>query len=136
MISMKKKKRRIEMKNRDRLEILSLILQVANGGNNATTTKIMNRTLLGYKQMKEHLLFLTERDLLYYDKESGTFMTSKKGMKFLQIYGRMEDMIRLQEQSNKNDYGENHYNNYSSGRRGLHICDKGNNNNNFINLTA
>ena len=95
---MKKKTRGIEMKNRDRLEILSLILQVANGGNNATTTKIMNRALLGYKQMKEHLLFLTERDLLYYDKESGTFKTSEKGMRFLQIYGRMEEMIRLQEQ--------------------------------------
>jgi predicted transcriptional regulator len=46
------KKHGIEMKNRDRLEILSLILQVANGANNATTTKIMNRALLGYKQMK------------------------------------------------------------------------------------
>jgi predicted transcriptional regulator len=98
IVSMKKKTRGIEMKNRDRLEILNLILQVANGGNNATTTKIMNRALLGYKQMKEHLLFLTERDLLYYDKESGTFKTSEKGMRFLQIYGRMEEMIRLQEQ--------------------------------------
>jgi predicted transcriptional regulator len=124
------------MKNRDRLEILSLILQVANGGNNATTTKIMNRALLGYKQMKEHLLFLTERDLLYYDKESGTFRTSEKGMRFLQIYGRMEDMIRLQEQKQQERLWRKHQNNYSCGRRGLQICDEGNDNNNFINLTA
>ncbi len=95
-----------EMKNRDRFEILSLILQIANGGNNATTTKIMNRALLGYKQMKEHLLFLTERDLLYYDKESGTFKTTEKGMRFLQIYGRMEEMLRpLQKQQERRWWG-------------------------------
>ncbi len=82
------------MKNRDRFEILSLILQVANGGNNTTRTRIMNRTLLGYKQMKEHLAFLTGRDLLYYDTDIGTFKTTETGMRFLQIYSRMEDMIK------------------------------------------
>jgi predicted transcriptional regulator len=83
------------MKNRDRFEILSLILQVANGGgNNTTRTRIMNRTLLGYKQMKEHLAFLTERDLLYYDTDIGTFKTTETGMRFLQIYSRMEDMMK------------------------------------------
>ena len=83
------------MKNRDRFEILSLILQVANGGgSNTTRTRIMNRTLLGYKQMKEHLAFLTERDLLYYDTDIGTFKTTETGMRFLQIYSRMEDMIK------------------------------------------
>jgi predicted transcriptional regulator len=87
------------MKNRDRFEIFSLILQVANGGNNATATRIMNRALLGYKQMKEHLMFLTERDLLCYDKDSGTFKTTEKGLRFLQIYGRVEDMIRPLPQS-------------------------------------
>jgi predicted transcriptional regulator len=87
------------MKNRDRFEILSLILQVANGGgNNATVTRIMNRALLGYKQMKEHLMFLTERDLLCYDKDSGTFKTTEAGMMFLKIYCRMENMIRLSKQ--------------------------------------
>src|SRR3712207_1828828 len=83
------------MKNRDRFEILSLILQVANGGgSNTTRTRIMNRTLLGYKQMKEHLAFLTERDLLYYDTDIGTFKTTETGLRFLQIYSRMEDMIK------------------------------------------
>ena len=82
------------MKNRDRFEIFSLILQVANSGNNATATRIMNRALLGYKQMKEHLMFLTERDLICYDKDNGAFKTTQAGMRFLQIYGRMEDMIR------------------------------------------
>lgn len=87
------------MKNRGRFEILSLILQIANGYNNVTVTKIMNRALLSYNQMKEHLMFLTEKDLLRYEKESGTFKTTEKGLRFLQIYSRMEDMIKPQSQS-------------------------------------
>lgn len=86
------------MKNRDRFEVLSLILQIASSGNNVKMTRIMNMALLGYKQMKEHLMFLNERDLICYDKDNGTFKTTEKGMRFLQIYGRIEDMIRLQEQ--------------------------------------
>lgn len=84
------------MKNRDRFEILSLILQIANGYNNVTMTKIMNRALLSYDQMKEHLAFLTQKDLLCYDKGNRTFKTTEKGMRFLQIYGGMEDMIKPQ----------------------------------------
>ena len=82
------------MKHRDRFEVTSLILQVANGASNVTTTKIMNRALLSYKQMKEHLMFLTRKDLLYYDKDSGTFKTTEKGLRFIQIYSQMEDMIK------------------------------------------
>ncbi len=82
------------MINRDRFEILGLILQIANGYNNVTMTKIMNRALLSYNQMKEHLAFLTEKDLLCYDKDNGTFKTTEKGMRFLQIYSTMEDMIK------------------------------------------
>jgi predicted transcriptional regulator len=96
------------MKNRDRFEILNLILQTANGYNNVTMTKIMNRALLSYNQMKEHLAFLTEKDLLYYDKDSGTFKTTEKGMRFLQIYGRMDDLVNLSqlyEQEQKQEPG-------------------------------
>ncbi len=87
------------MKNRDRFEILSLILQIANGYNNVTMTKIMNRAFISYSQMKEHLMFLTEKDLLHYDEETHTFKTSEKGLRFLQIYSRIEDMIKPQRQA-------------------------------------
>jgi predicted transcriptional regulator len=85
------------MKNRDRFEIINLILQIANGYNNVTMTKIMKRALLSYNQMKEHLAFLTEKNLLCYDKDNGTFKTTEKGMRFLQIYGRMDDMVKPQQ---------------------------------------
>lgn len=112
------------MKNRDRFEILSLILQVANGGgNNTTRTRIMNRTLLGYKQMKEHLAFLTERDLLYYDTDIGTFKTTETGMRFLQIYSRMEDMIKpsSQQQQYRERWGRQQRQSQAWISRGKHL---------------
>jgi predicted transcriptional regulator len=67
------------MEHRSRIEIASAILKVANGGG-VTKTKIMIRALLSYNQLKENLIFLTERDLLRYDKETRTFKTSEKGL--------------------------------------------------------
>ncbi len=81
------------MKHRSRMEITSQILKAANGGG-VTKTKIMIRALLSYNQLQEHLIFLAGRDLLRYDKETQTFKTSEKGMRFLQIYDKIDDMIQ------------------------------------------
>ena len=83
------------MKNRSRIEIASAILKVANGGG-VTKTRIMSRAFLSYNQLQEHLIFLTERDLLRYEKETRTFKTSEKGMRFLQMYDKLDDMIQMQ----------------------------------------
>ena len=39
---------------------------------------------------KGHLLFLTEKDLLRYDKDGETFKTTEKGLRFVQVYSQME----------------------------------------------
>jgi len=81
------------MKYRSRIEIISQILEAANG-RNATKTKIMYRALLSYNQLKEHLVLLTEKDLLRYNKDTQTFKTTEKGMRFLQIYNQINDIIK------------------------------------------
>lgn len=58
----------------------------------------MNKALLSYKQLQEHLAFLAERDLLYYDKDSRTFKTTEKGLRFVRIYSQIEDMIKTPSQ--------------------------------------
>jgi predicted transcriptional regulator len=83
------------MKYRSNIEILGQILQVANGSNNATKTKIMYKALLGYNQLKDHLMLLTERDLLRYDKHTQTFKTTEKGLRLLEIYNQMDDMLKV-----------------------------------------
>jgi predicted transcriptional regulator len=80
------------MKYRSRIEIISQILEAANGGC-ATRTKIMYKALLSYAQMKDHLMLLTEKDLLCYDKDTRTFKTTEKGLRFLKTYNQIDDMI-------------------------------------------
>ena len=80
------------MKYRDRIDIISQILKIANGGG-VTRTKIMYRGLLSYAQIKEYLMLLTEKELLRYDKENQTFKTTEKGLRFLDIYSRIGDII-------------------------------------------
>jgi predicted transcriptional regulator len=50
------------MKYRSRTDIVSQILEAANGG--ATKTKIMYKAYLSYAQLKEYLSVLVENGLL------------------------------------------------------------------------
>lgn len=81
------------MKYRSRIDIISQILEVANG-RNTTKTKIMYSALLSYNQLKEHLTLLTEKDLLRYNKDTQTFKTTEKGLRFLQLYNQIDDIIK------------------------------------------
>jgi predicted transcriptional regulator len=85
------------MRYRSKIDIISQILEAANGGN-ATKTKITYRALIGYNQLKENLAALTEKDLIRYDKNTQTFRTTERGLRFLQIYNQIDDMIREEEE--------------------------------------
>ena len=80
------------MRYRSRTEIISVILDAANGG--ATKTKIMYHAFLSYAQMKEYLRVLTENNLLNYNVDTQTFKTTEKGLRFLDIYNQMDGMIK------------------------------------------
>jgi predicted transcriptional regulator len=83
------------MKYRSRIDIVSQILEVANGG--ATRTKIMYKAFLSYSQMKEYLTILTDNDLLSYDEVTHVFKTTEKGLRFLQTYNRIGDVMKIQQ---------------------------------------
>ena len=82
------------MKYRDRIDIISQILTIANGGG-VTRTKIMYRGFLSFAQIKEYLMLLTEKELLYYDIDSQTFKTTEKGLRFLDIYNQIYDVLKI-----------------------------------------
>lgn len=84
------------MKYRSRIDIISQVLETANGGN-ATRKNIMYKGLLSYNQMKENLMLLTEYELLRYDKDTQMFRTTEKGLRFLQIYNQIDEMINEDE---------------------------------------
>ena len=86
------------MVNRSTLNIASDVLKAANGG--ASKIKIMYGALLSYKQMKWYLNFLIEKRLLVIDnkhREGQVFKTTEKGLRFLEIYNQLNEMIKEEE---------------------------------------
>lgn len=81
------------MNYRSKINIISQILEAANGSN-ATRSKIAYRAFLNYYQLKDYLMLLTEKDLLRYNEDTKTFKTTEKGLRFLDTYNRMDDMIK------------------------------------------
>jgi predicted transcriptional regulator len=87
------------MRNRDRMEIISRILDTAaNSGSGATKTKMTYNAFLSYGQLKAYLRTLTDNDLLRYDSLSQKFKTTQKGLRFLKAYNQIDEMMKLQQQ--------------------------------------
>ena len=81
------------MPYRDRTEITRQILDIANSAENITKVKIMYKAFLSYKQVKEYVALLTENDLLRYDSITHTYKTTEKGLRLLQFYNQLDDII-------------------------------------------
>jgi predicted transcriptional regulator len=79
------------MKYRSRTDIVSQILEAANGG--ATKTKIMYKAYLSYAQLKEYLSVLVENSLLEFEKGTQTYKTTSKGLQFLKTYSQIGGLI-------------------------------------------
>ena len=82
-----------QMKHRSRSEIIGAILEAANGGG-ATKTTIMYKAVLSYEYMKGYLLSLVEDELVEYEQGRMTYRTTSKGMRLLQLYNNMNEMVQ------------------------------------------
>ena len=78
---------------RNRIEIISQILEVANGGV-TSKTKIMARANLSYVQLQNYLITLSDKELLRYDLDTHTFKTTEKGFKFLKVYSQFDQLAK------------------------------------------
>lgn len=78
------------MKYRSRTDIVSQMLEAANGG--ASKTKIMYKAYLSYAQLKEYLSMMLENGLIEYVQGEGLYKTTHKGTKFLGIYSQIDSM--------------------------------------------
>jgi predicted transcriptional regulator len=81
---------------RSRTEIISQILDTANGG--ITKTKLMYKVFLSHDQLKEYLAVLTQSDLLRFDFVSRTFMVTEKGLRFLYLYNQIDQLMKEEQQ--------------------------------------
>ena len=82
------------MQIRDRTDIIRQLLDIANGAEGITKVKIMYKAFLSYKQIKEYVALLTERDLLSYDSITHTYKTTDKGLRLLQFCNELDDMMK------------------------------------------
>ncbi|MGH9972784.1 MAG: winged helix-turn-helix domain-containing protein [Nitrososphaeraceae archaeon] len=80
------------MKYRSRTEIVSMILEAANGG--ATKTRIMYRAFLSYAQLKEYLSVLIENNLLEYLEGIQTYKTTEKGFNLLKMHNEIGELLQ------------------------------------------
>jgi predicted transcriptional regulator len=80
------------MGNRSRTEIVSSILDAANGGG-ASKTKIMYTAFLSYNQLNEYLSLLTENNILEYLDGTNKFKTTEKGLKYLKMYNEIRKLL-------------------------------------------
>ncbi len=87
------------MKNRSRTEIVSNILEAANGG--VTKTKIMYKAFLSYNQLKECISILIENNLIEYLDGTKTYKTTEKGLNLLRMHNEMAELLKTT--SIKND---------------------------------
>ncbi len=78
---------------RGRIDIIKQILETANGGV-TTKIKIMYKANLSYIQLKDYLMILSNKNLLSYDLNTNTFKTTEKGIIFLEIYNKLDDIMR------------------------------------------
>lgn len=81
------------MRYRSRIDIISQILEAANGGY-ATKSKIMYKAFLNYDQLKDYLTVLIESGLLSYDLDTQIFKATEKGLRFLKVYGQLDELTK------------------------------------------
>jgi len=79
------------MKYRDRNEIIAQILESANG-NRIRLTKIMYDVYLSHAMTREYLVLLIKKGLIEYLDGERTFKTTDKGMNFLRIHNRVQEL--------------------------------------------
>jgi len=87
------------LKRRDRLSIIAEILEIAKDG--ALKTPIMYKANLSFDQMSEYLSFLLRKKFVevVVQNRGTNYKTTPKGLKYLQSYNQIKDLLRKKEES-------------------------------------
>jgi predicted transcriptional regulator len=87
------------MKYRSKIEIINSMLRSINSG--ATKTHIMYRAYMSYSQLTEYLELLQDRRLIVYDAQSQLYGLTEKGLKFMNAYERIHELVPTPEERNQ-----------------------------------
>ncbi len=113
-------------KRRDRLLIMAEILEVAIDG--ALKTQLMYRANLSFAQLNEYIKVLLGLGLLSTENNSQrmVYRTTQKGMRYLQSYREIQDLLKKENHNASNGSNGNNGNGVFLVKRGSNfICSKG-----------
>jgi predicted transcriptional regulator len=98
------------MTNRSRTDIVAQILETVNDQGEddygVTQTTIRYEIFLSSAQLKEYLIALTIHGLLSYDSTTRTYNTTERGLRFLHIYYKIDNILNQDNSYNKSWCGE------------------------------
>ena len=80
------------MRHRSKIEIIADILQSVMNDSSLSSSKLMYKSFLTYKQMKEYLPLLLQNELIKYGDKDGNFTITNKGLHFLKMYNALPDL--------------------------------------------
>ncbi|HYZ51788.1 MAG TPA: winged helix-turn-helix domain-containing protein [Nitrososphaeraceae archaeon] len=84
------------MKHRSKIEIIADMLQCVVNDSTLSSSRLMFKAFLTYKQTKEYLPFLLHTELIKYDDKDDrtpTFRITNKGLQFLEMYNRLPEFV-------------------------------------------
>jgi predicted transcriptional regulator len=113
-------------KRRDHLYIMAEILEVAIDG--ALKTQVMYRANLSFAQLNEYLKLMLDLKLLetIRNTERVTYKTTSKGVRYLQSYREIRDLLKRERGSSSEPSNGNGGNGVYLVKRGSQvICSKG-----------
>jgi predicted transcriptional regulator len=87
------------MKYRSMNEIFASILCSVAENDGLGFTKIMYSCYLSYGQVTRFLQFAKENDFLVHDNNMGLFKITDKGLQFLELYGKMDNLHKERQTS-------------------------------------
>ena len=86
-------------RRRDRMYIIAEILEVALEG--VLKTQVMYKANLSFAQLNEYLRLMLDLDLLQLTRNSerNVFKTTPKGLRFLESYKKIQELMRKEDES-------------------------------------
>jgi len=67
----------------------------AAAGGGATKTKLMYSAFISFNQLKEYLSLLAENGLIQYEEETHSFRTTEKGIQFLKLQNKIDEVAPI-----------------------------------------
>ncbi|MFL6394073.1 MAG: winged helix-turn-helix domain-containing protein [Nitrososphaeraceae archaeon] len=83
------------MKHRSKVEIIADMLETIMADSSMSSSKIMYKAFLSYKQLKEYVPLLLQNELIKHGEKDRTFTITDKGVYYLEMYNNLPEFVGI-----------------------------------------